>query len=127
MGARPYPLTYNGKNVLVVGMGPAGYTLAHFLVNEGFGVVGVDGLKVEPFEEDLVGSADKPPKPRDYLDLLSALHALMRELRSKSRSEVESHFDNPKDSEIFKGFPKLLANADLVTFKIAGQDNIWIP
>ena len=61
--ARPYPLTYNGKNVLVVGMGPAGYTLAHFLVNEGFGVVGVDGLKIEPFEEDLVGSADKPPKP----------------------------------------------------------------
>ena len=40
----------------------------------------------------------------------------MRELRAKSRSEVESHFDNPKESEIFKGFPKLLANADLVTF-----------
>ncbi len=25
---RPYPLPYNGKNVLVVGLGPAGYTLA---------------------------------------------------------------------------------------------------
>ncbi len=59
---------------------------------------------------------DKVPKPRDYLDVLSVLHALMRELRAKSRSEVEGHFDNPKDSEIFKGFPKLLANADLVTF-----------
>lgn len=59
---------------------------------------------------------DKVPKPRDYLDLLSALHALMRELRSKSRSEVEGHFDNPKESEIFKNYPKLLANADLVTF-----------
>ncbi len=59
---------------------------------------------------------DKVPKPRDYLDVLSVLHALMRELRSKSRSEVERHFDNPKESEIFKGFPKLLANADLVTF-----------
>jgi chemotaxis protein MotA len=59
---------------------------------------------------------DKVPKPRDYLDVLSVLHALMRELRSKSRSEVEGHFDNPKESEIFKGFPKLLANADLVTF-----------
>src|SRR6185295_560722 len=35
--ARPYPLPYNGKNIMVVGMGPAGYTLAHFLVNEGFG------------------------------------------------------------------------------------------
>ena len=40
----------------------------------------------------------------------------MRELRAKSRSEVEAHFDNPGESEIFKNFPKLLANKDLVTF-----------
>ncbi len=45
---RPYALPYNGKNVLVVGLGPAGYTLAHYLLNEGFGVVGIDGLKIEP-------------------------------------------------------------------------------
>jgi len=45
---RPYALPYNGKNVLVVGLGPAGYTLAHHLLNEGFGVVGIDGLKIEP-------------------------------------------------------------------------------
>ncbi len=51
---------------------------------------------------------DKVPKPRDFLDVLSVLHALMRELRAKSRSEVEAHFDNPKESEIFKAFPKLL-------------------
>ncbi|MEK6375523.1 MAG: FAD-dependent oxidoreductase [Acidobacteriota bacterium] len=48
---RPVALPYNGKNVLVVGLGPAGYTLAHFLANEGFGVVGIDGLKIEPIEE----------------------------------------------------------------------------
>ena len=59
---------------------------------------------------------DKVPKPRDFLDVLSVLHALMRELRAKSRSEVEAHFDNPKESEIFKAFPKLLTNAELVTF-----------
>jgi chemotaxis protein MotA len=59
---------------------------------------------------------DRAPKPRDFLDVLSALHALMRELRAKSRSEVETHFDNPQESEIFKNFPKLLANKDLVTF-----------
>jgi len=59
---------------------------------------------------------DKAPKPRDYLDVLSVLHALMRELRAKSRSEVEGHFDNPDQSEIFKAFPKLLADKDLVTF-----------
>ncbi len=45
---RPYALPHNGKKVLVVGLGPAGYTLSHHLVNEGFGVVGVDGLKIEP-------------------------------------------------------------------------------
>lgn len=39
--------SYNGKNVLVTGLGPAGYTLAHYLLNEGFGVVGIDGLKIE--------------------------------------------------------------------------------
>jgi len=46
--ARPHALPYNGINVLVVGMGPAGYTLANYLCQEGFGVVGVDGLKIEP-------------------------------------------------------------------------------
>ncbi|HJQ38128.1 MAG TPA: pyridine nucleotide-disulfide oxidoreductase, partial [Thermoanaerobaculia bacterium] len=48
---RPLALPYNGKNVLVVGLGPAGYTLAHYLANEGFGVVAIDGLKIEPIEE----------------------------------------------------------------------------
>ncbi|MBI4511175.1 MAG: FAD-dependent oxidoreductase [Deltaproteobacteria bacterium] len=51
---RPYPLPYHGKNVLVVGLGPAGYTLAHHLLNEGFGVVGVDGLKLEPLPLELL-------------------------------------------------------------------------
>jgi NADPH-dependent glutamate synthase beta subunit-like oxidoreductase/NAD(P)H-flavin reductase len=51
---RPVALPYHGKNVLVVGLGPAGYTLAHYLLNEGFGVVGVDGLKIEPLPEELL-------------------------------------------------------------------------
>jgi NADPH-dependent glutamate synthase beta subunit-like oxidoreductase/NAD(P)H-flavin reductase len=51
---RPYALPYNGRNVLVVGLGPAGYTLAHYLVNEGFGVVAIDGLKIEPLPERLL-------------------------------------------------------------------------
>jgi chemotaxis protein MotA len=59
---------------------------------------------------------DKGPKGRDFLDVLSVLHALMRELKGKSRSEVENHFENPKDSEIFKAYPCLLADHDLVTF-----------
>jgi NADPH-dependent glutamate synthase beta subunit-like oxidoreductase len=60
---RPYPLRYNGKNVLVVGMGPAGYTLAHHLLNEGFGVVGIEGLKVEPLALSLRGAKRRVPRP----------------------------------------------------------------
>jgi NADPH-dependent glutamate synthase beta subunit-like oxidoreductase/NAD(P)H-flavin reductase len=52
---RPYALPYNGRNVLVVGLGPAGYTLAHYLLSEGFGVVAIDGLKIEPLPPELVG------------------------------------------------------------------------
>ncbi|WNG28888.1 pyridine nucleotide-disulfide oxidoreductase [Cystobacter fuscus] len=60
---RPYALPYVGRNVLVVGMGPAGYTLSHYLVNEGFGVVGIDGLKIEPFPDELVGRNGKKLLP----------------------------------------------------------------
>jgi NADPH-dependent glutamate synthase beta subunit-like oxidoreductase len=64
---RPYALPRNGKHVLVVGLGPAGYTLAHYLVNEGFGVVGIDGLKIEPLPEALVGGDTDAPQPiRDW-------------------------------------------------------------
>ena len=44
------------------GWGPAGYTLAHHLVNEGFGVVGIDGLKIEPLRADLLGADAWPPR-----------------------------------------------------------------
>ena len=60
---RSVALPYNGKNVLVAGMGPAGYTLSHYLLNEGFGVVGIDGLKIEPLPLHLTGDKDNPPMP----------------------------------------------------------------
>ncbi|HEY5569814.1 MAG TPA: FAD-dependent oxidoreductase [Gammaproteobacteria bacterium] len=60
---RPCALPYHGTNALVVGLGPAGYTLAHYLLNEGFGVVGIDALKVEPLPDGLIGDAEHPPKP----------------------------------------------------------------
>jgi NADPH-dependent glutamate synthase beta subunit-like oxidoreductase/NAD(P)H-flavin reductase len=60
---RPYALPYNGKNVMVVGLGPAGYTAAHYLANEGFGVVGIDALKLEPVDAILTGRGKAYPKP----------------------------------------------------------------
>ncbi|CAN5225914.1 FAD-dependent oxidoreductase [soil metagenome] len=72
---RPYSLPYNGKNVMVVGLGPAGYTLAHYLLNEGFGVVGIDGLKIEPLPEEWTGSNGRLcPKPiRDISEITEKL------------------------------------------------------
>ncbi len=58
------PKPYNGLKVLVNGMGPAGFTLANHLLQDGFAVVGVDGLKIEALPEPLV----KGPV-RDYKDL----------------------------------------------------------
>ena len=52
---RPLPRTATGRTVLVVGMGPAGYTLAHHLMNDGHAVVAIDGLKIEPLAADLPG------------------------------------------------------------------------
>jgi NADPH-dependent glutamate synthase beta subunit-like oxidoreductase/NAD(P)H-flavin reductase len=60
---RPYPAPYNGKNVMVVGLGPAGYTLSHHLMREGFAVAAVDGLKIEPLPVSLTGDRDNPPLP----------------------------------------------------------------
>ena len=84
---RPYALPYNGKNVLVVGLGPAGYTLAHYLVNEGFGVVGIDGLKIEPLPEDIVGTDTAPPRPiRDWSEIYRpARRARARRVRRRVR------------------------------------------
>lgn len=45
---------YNGLKVMIAGMGPAGFTLAHHLLVEGFAVVGFDGLKIEPLAEELI-------------------------------------------------------------------------
>lgn len=71
---RPHAKPYNGKNVLVVGLGPAGYTLAHHLSCEGFGVVAVDGLKIEPLPAVLVGDENTPFKPvHDFHQLHSEL------------------------------------------------------
>ncbi len=54
---RPLPLAASGYRVLVVGMGPAGFTLAHHLMNDGHTVVGIDGLKIEPLPPQLAGVA----------------------------------------------------------------------
>jgi len=52
---RPFMLAKSGYKVLVVGLGPAGFTLSHHLMNDGHTVVAVDGLKIEPLPAELSG------------------------------------------------------------------------
>ncbi len=71
---RPYALPYHGADAMVVGLGPAGYTLAHYLANDGFGVVGIDGLKLEPVADELTGRGRAFPRPiRDFSMLKAEL------------------------------------------------------
>ncbi|HZP99233.1 MAG TPA: FAD-dependent oxidoreductase [Reyranella sp.] len=52
---RPIPRPQTGRSVLVVGLGPAGFNLAHHLMNDGHTVVAIDGLKIEPLPADQSG------------------------------------------------------------------------
>jgi len=56
------------RRVLVVGLGPAGFTMAHHLSMGGCEVVAVDGLKLEPLEGSLVSEP-----VRDYAQLVESL------------------------------------------------------
>ena len=52
---RPFPSAPTGKRVLIAGMGPAGFSMAHHLINDGHIVIGIDGLKIEPLAPELSG------------------------------------------------------------------------
>ncbi|MGH6941993.1 FAD-dependent oxidoreductase [Hypericibacter sp.] len=70
----------SGRKVLVAGLGPAGFTLAHHLLNQGHLVVAVDGLKIEPLPAEISGVDAKgtrvPFKPvRDVTALYESLDA----------------------------------------------------
>jgi NADPH-dependent glutamate synthase beta subunit-like oxidoreductase/NAD(P)H-flavin reductase len=71
---RPVAKPASGRKVLVVGLGPAGYTLSHYLLNDGHTVVAIDGLKIEPLDSALSGvkpdGARAPFKPIRHLSEL---------------------------------------------------------
>jgi len=74
----PYPKAPSGKRIMVAGMGPAGFSLSHFLMNDGHTVVGIDGLKIEPLPPALSGvdgtGKRVPFQPiRDVRDLYESL------------------------------------------------------
>ncbi|MGP1394466.1 MAG: FAD-dependent oxidoreductase [Inquilinaceae bacterium] len=75
---RPLPRPDSGYKVLVVGLGPAGFNLAHHLMNDGHTVVAVDGLKIEPLPPSVSGVAADgsrvPFRPiRDFAEITEDL------------------------------------------------------
>ncbi|WMS41804.1 flagellar motor stator protein MotA [Acuticoccus sp. MNP-M23] len=58
----------------------------------------------------------RAPKRAVYLEVLGALYALMRDLKSKPRNEVEAHVDNPEESAIFNASPHLTGDKQLTAF-----------
>jgi chemotaxis protein MotA len=56
------------------------------------------------------------PRRADYIALLGLLYALMRDLRTRPRNEVEAQVDNPQSSELFKHFPEVMKNTELLQF-----------
>ncbi|MCT8267845.1 MULTISPECIES: flagellar motor stator protein MotA [Afifella] len=56
------------------------------------------------------------PKRSDYLSILSLLFALMRDLRTRPRNEVEAHIDDPANSVLFQHFPTILKDKELTAY-----------
>ncbi|MCJ8506398.1 flagellar motor stator protein MotA [Rhizobium lemnae] len=75
-------------------------------------------MKVVKDSGKAIGEAFKyaVPKERNYLDVLGVLYSLMRDLRTKSRNEIEAHIDNPEESSIFQTAPTVLKNKELTSF-----------
>ncbi len=71
----------SGRKVLVVGLGPAGYTLSHYLLNDGHTVVAIDGLKIEPLDSALSGV--KPDGTRAPFKPIKHLSELQEDLNDR--------------------------------------------
>lgn len=55
--SHPLPHPPSDKKVLIAGMGPAGFALAHHLLNDGHTVVGIDGMTITPLPSTLQSSS----------------------------------------------------------------------
>ena len=82
------------------------------------GFIMANPIKVVKDSGKALGEAFKfaVPKEREYLDILGVLYALMRDLRTKPRNEIEAHIDNPQESSIFQTAPTVLKNKQLTVF-----------
>lgn len=76
------PLIQQNKSVLVVGTGPAGFTLAHYLLNYGYNVVAIDGLKIEPLSSEISGITIRGE--RTNFEAIYDINAIYDDLRTRA-------------------------------------------
>ena len=55
-------------------------------------------------------------KKDDYLELLSLLYAVFKLARTKGMLALETHVENPHESDLFASFPSVAANHHAMTF-----------
>lgn len=67
----PLPLEEKNKHVLVVGQGPSGFGLAHYLMRAGVHVLAIDGVKIEPLDDDLLNTTKPIKNIGNYFHSLS--------------------------------------------------------
>jgi chemotaxis protein MotA len=56
------------------------------------------------------------PSKADYLDLLTMMYEILNLARRDGLMGLESHVENPKESAIFKKYPKFVRNHHAMTF-----------
>jgi chemotaxis protein MotA len=87
-----------------------GIAIGVFLMGNPFSTI------TDTFRGLLEAVANKVPKRKDFLAVLSLLFALMRDLRTRPRNEVEAHIDDPQNSPLFQHFPDILKDKELTQF-----------
>jgi chemotaxis protein MotA len=56
------------------------------------------------------------PTKKDYLELLTMMYEILNLARRDGLMGLESHVENPKESAIFKKYPRFVANHHAMTF-----------
>lgn len=87
-----------------------GIALGVFIMGNPFSTI------TDTFRGILQAATNAVPKRKDFLALLSLLFALMRDLRSRPKNEVEAHVDDPQNSTLFQHFPSILKDKELTQF-----------
>lgn len=58
----------------------------------------------------------KPYNKDDYLELIAFIFKFCRFMKTKGMLAIESHIENPENSDIFQDHPEILSNPQLVQF-----------